>query len=236
MGLDSVELLMEVEYTFDIVISDPEAEKISTVGELYDCVWDKIKNKQCDKCFSAMFFYKLRRLIFSKYDFAKKDFKPETNLNELIPKSKRKSLWNDIKKEFEYKIPKLELPILLGTIFFYTGIIVIIGTLLIAINQINYFENTNVWYFKYLMPIFGVIFLLFLNLITRPLKIYFGQNSVRGFIEKVMALNYKHNLLNVGTNRKEMERVINLTIQEKIGVDLAEIKPEANFRNDLGVD
>ena len=38
MGLDSVELIMEVEKHFSISIPDPEAEKAYTVGRLVDCV------------------------------------------------------------------------------------------------------------------------------------------------------------------------------------------------------
>lgn len=38
MGLDSVELIMDVEKHFSISISDPEAEKVYTVGQLVDCV------------------------------------------------------------------------------------------------------------------------------------------------------------------------------------------------------
>jgi acyl carrier protein len=38
MGLDSVELVMEVEKHFSISIPDPEAEKAYTVGRLVDCV------------------------------------------------------------------------------------------------------------------------------------------------------------------------------------------------------
>ena len=44
MGLDTVELLMTVEAEFEIEISDQEAEKIITVGQLYDCVMDKLKH------------------------------------------------------------------------------------------------------------------------------------------------------------------------------------------------
>lgn len=39
MGLDTVELIVKVEKTFSISISNKEAEKISTVGDLYNCVW-----------------------------------------------------------------------------------------------------------------------------------------------------------------------------------------------------
>lgn len=38
MGLDSVELIMDVEKHFSISIPDPEAEKAHTVGKLVDCV------------------------------------------------------------------------------------------------------------------------------------------------------------------------------------------------------
>ena len=38
MGLDSVELIMDVEKHFSISISDPEAEKVYTVGQFVDCV------------------------------------------------------------------------------------------------------------------------------------------------------------------------------------------------------
>ena len=38
MGLDSVELIMEVEKHFSISIPDPEAEKAYSVGKLVDCV------------------------------------------------------------------------------------------------------------------------------------------------------------------------------------------------------
>lgn len=43
MGLDTVELLMDVEETFDIEISDKEASEIETVGEFYDVVLTKLE-------------------------------------------------------------------------------------------------------------------------------------------------------------------------------------------------
>lgn len=38
MGLDTVELIMEIERTFDINIANAEAEKLDTVGDIYKCV------------------------------------------------------------------------------------------------------------------------------------------------------------------------------------------------------
>src|SRR5687768_5148760 len=48
MGLDSVELIMEVEKHFSTSIPDPEAEKAYTVGKLVDCVAKILHVKKYD--------------------------------------------------------------------------------------------------------------------------------------------------------------------------------------------
>ena len=45
MGLDTVELIMTVEDLFEIEIPDNHAENISTVQQLADYVFEKIKTK-----------------------------------------------------------------------------------------------------------------------------------------------------------------------------------------------
>jgi len=44
MGLDSVELVLDIEETFEIVLSDEEAEKALTPGILTDIVFSKVNN------------------------------------------------------------------------------------------------------------------------------------------------------------------------------------------------
>ena len=39
MGLDSIEIVMKVEKTFDIKIPDREAEQIVTVADFHNAVW-----------------------------------------------------------------------------------------------------------------------------------------------------------------------------------------------------
>lgn len=48
LGLDSldiVELITELEKEFDIHISDDDFENLETIGDIYDFVFEKIKNK-----------------------------------------------------------------------------------------------------------------------------------------------------------------------------------------------
>lgn len=44
-SLDLVELVMELEDSYGIRISDEQAEKITTVGQAVDFVWDRLKER-----------------------------------------------------------------------------------------------------------------------------------------------------------------------------------------------
>lgn len=54
MGLDTVELIVEIEKSFDISIPDEDAERIATVGQLADYIYKnqkpgyKIEKKEID--------------------------------------------------------------------------------------------------------------------------------------------------------------------------------------------
>jgi len=44
MGLDSVDIIIKVEKSFGIRIPNREAEKICTVGDIHNAVWQKLEN------------------------------------------------------------------------------------------------------------------------------------------------------------------------------------------------
>ncbi|MEO0484163.1 MAG: acyl carrier protein [Planctomycetota bacterium] len=45
MGLDSVELILDLELRFKIKIPDAQAESMRTVGDLANCVWALLNEK-----------------------------------------------------------------------------------------------------------------------------------------------------------------------------------------------
>jgi hypothetical protein len=62
--LDGVELLQDLERIFDVQVSNEEATRMMTVGDLFDLLVRKIPPNNVDqKCTSAMAFYRLRRAI-----------------------------------------------------------------------------------------------------------------------------------------------------------------------------
>ena len=93
MGLDSVELVMAVEEKFGITISDEEACSISTVGDLHQCVVNKLNMADKSSCFSQRAFHLLRRHALSQFGIPRRSFRPDTELDTIVPKAKRREQW-----------------------------------------------------------------------------------------------------------------------------------------------
>lgn len=62
--LDSVEVVIELEKTFEVAISNDESKAIFKVGQLFDLLRDKVPAGDTNrKCASAMAFYRVRRAL-----------------------------------------------------------------------------------------------------------------------------------------------------------------------------
>jgi acyl carrier protein len=90
MGLDGVELVMEVEDEFDIRIADEEAEVIRTVGDLTRTVQRKLgieprlSDGDSDRfCLPAAAFFRLRRAWAGRPEVAGLRLRPSTPLASL---------------------------------------------------------------------------------------------------------------------------------------------------------
>ena len=111
MGLDSVEILVEVEKTLGIEISNAEASKIYTVGDFHESAWKQIQNKRplADKCFLQMTFYKLRQKFIETINIDKSVFRPDQQIEEIFPKENRRLLWRNLQNAIDLQLPDLEL-------------------------------------------------------------------------------------------------------------------------------
>ncbi|GGZ65115.1 phosphopantetheine-binding protein [Mesonia mobilis] len=106
MGLDSVELLMSVENKFGIRIKDSDAEKIYTVQNFVDSVYDKIIINPTEKCLTQIVFYRIRN-AFQNLILTDKKIKPETKLSELLTQSELKESWYQLETEIGLELPEL---------------------------------------------------------------------------------------------------------------------------------
>jgi acyl carrier protein len=90
MGLDAVEVVMEVEDTFDICLEDAEAEKILTPQHLIDLVQAKVARVEPSVCLSQRAFNFLRRYLIEHRALPRARITTKARLSTLIPRAQRK--------------------------------------------------------------------------------------------------------------------------------------------------
>jgi acyl carrier protein len=91
MGLDAVEIVMEVEDAFDICFEDAEAGKIMTPRHLIEVVQAKVATVEPSACLSQRAFNFLRRYLIEHGALPRRRVTPKAKLSGLIPRGQRKS-------------------------------------------------------------------------------------------------------------------------------------------------
>jgi acyl carrier protein len=97
MGLDSVELVIEVEEAFDTPIPDEVAARMRTPGDIFDYLAGSgFKATPIGPCLSQAVFNRVRRAIVAEFDVDRLDVKPGAAIAKTIPQflvsARRKSL------------------------------------------------------------------------------------------------------------------------------------------------
>jgi acyl carrier protein len=233
MGLDAIELIIEIEQKFGINIPDEEAEKITTVGKMYDAVWSHLGEKHTDKCKSQILFYTIRKHFEELFQLPRQECKLDTLTNSIFPEINRRKIYEEFSSVSKLILPELALTKFWGIFLNAIGLITILASLILAIVLV-YFYDLSYWYFLY--PIIGIFITSFISKLLTPKRIIIKQKTVRTFTEEILKLNYSKISKDGAHNRKEVESVINQIIIDKIGVNLDEISLEKSFTDDLGVD
>ncbi len=116
MGLDLIELVMDVEDAFGIEIPDADATSLTTVGALILYVQSKTKSYSAGPCATSVAFHSIRRFLLGRLPLQRRDVRPEAKLETLIPESVRRDLWRELRQAYNRRPPRLGRP-------WWTGII-----------------------------------------------------------------------------------------------------------------
>ncbi len=114
MGLDLVELTMEVAETFGIAIPDADAAGILTVGELHRYVVEKLRAGEAtltmSGCPSRAAFYRLRRALVEGLGADRRGIRPETPMGSLVAPRGRRASWDRLEQALGVRLPRLVRP------------------------------------------------------------------------------------------------------------------------------
>jgi acyl carrier protein len=109
MSLDTVELVMEMEETFGIVIEDLDAEKIGTVGQAYRYILGRVELRTVAPCPSAALFYRLRRDLMGLLGADRLAIRPLSRIDDFLPVVNRRAAWTGLGNGLGVGLPRLVL-------------------------------------------------------------------------------------------------------------------------------
>jgi hypothetical protein len=113
MGLDTVELVMEMEDRFGISIPDEDASRMVTVGDTLDYIVRKLQHRLPggeDRCPSQRAFYRLRRDLVAAYGVPPRSVRPGSRIGALIPVGPARGTWTAFAQRLRLPLESTRLP------------------------------------------------------------------------------------------------------------------------------
>ena len=231
MGLDTVELVMDVEESFAITITDANAQDIITVGDLYEAVMSQTKLAPAGTCLSAATFYDVKRAL-RKLGIAER-FGPSTRLDDILPRSDRRLFWLNLTNSLQLKLPRLERSNFVSSV--NLAVTLLPSTALACLAAVN--NDGSIETFVIAFVFLAIVLAVLTSMATQPLAIHFSSDveTFRGFSERVLALNATEQKSKHGPmGPNDVWVVLRDLIVDQLGCDRSEVVPEAQFVRDLG--
>ena len=94
-------LVMAVEEKFGLTIPDAEAEKIRTMGQLYDYVLARVARGQAQVCVTSAAFYRLRRALGEVCGVPRERVRPRARVEDLVPLPDRPRAWQELRARLD---------------------------------------------------------------------------------------------------------------------------------------
>jgi acyl carrier protein len=122
MGLDTIELILDVEQTFGVSIPDEDAQRMCTVGDIYQFLMDHCPladDAGHQVCLTAAAFYHTRRGLCDVAEADRRKVRPGTQIAELLPTRTRREGWRRLAEALAVPLPDLRRPVWLSRLLFY---------------------------------------------------------------------------------------------------------------------
>ena len=234
MGLDGVELVMAVEETFGISISDADAGSLVTPGMLIDCVAGKLKLADQAVCQSQRAFYLLRRAFMAEFGLMRQQVTLDTPLCTVFPLGDIVAVWIRIKEKVQARSwPSLSRPTWMQAglwCLFWLGLAGgAAGWFLVTWSGLAWMVTWPVA--SIIGVVVGTLLYAFAWRLTRSFQVCLPSRLCR-VRDLVM---YAESSERVEWSREGIARRMKVIIIEQLGIKEAQYREDAHFIKDLGM-
>lgn len=228
MGLDGVELVMEVEEHFGVSITDEEAGDIRTVGDLLNLLEGRVAKREASACLTLPWFLKLRGLVREAASDRTLRFRTGDTLVQVLSGRQRRRLWKGLSQLLRTTPTPLRRP---------QGLRVAFGLLALTwlvVGFVGFTQGSGPSLVTHLA--LGAA-LIAVYLATEPLRSYppEGYKTFGEITRRLVGLE----AATIGFPAQDPSLLLeelSLIISEQLGVERDEVVPEARFVEDLNLE
>lgn len=134
MGLDAVEMVMEVEISFGVAILDAEAVKCETPADIISLVLEKLQPREEPGCISQRGFYLLRRELMRSFTIERASVTLDLKIRSLDSERSDRAIWESLKAATEAR----SWPSLVRPRWLVVGLWLMTGGVLLALYQVTH--------------------------------------------------------------------------------------------------
>lgn len=247
MGLDLVEIKMQIEDRFEITLEEEdwftaEGRVIETAGDLYVTILRKLivwRSARQDIRLNFEIWEEIRDKLSVVTERPHESIRLWDSLQNLFPTSNRRERWQRLREMSDYRLPELE----------YPKWVPILGLLLaLGMGILDLFHIWQIPGARWLWPLICLIgiwmmvetYTKFLSICAR-FRTRFPDRlqSVKDLCRHVIDKNYRNMQVQYTPPTSEFcrdvwDQMVEV-FQEALGVDREEIKPESRLIADLGM-
>lgn len=235
MGLDMVEMVMEIEDEFSVRVPDARLAEIRTVGDLCSLVASLLQQDGRPICRNVPAFCTIRR-GFQELGLQREQIRTTTPLNSLLQMDSRREFWARLSAATGYQLPELERPPGLVWALVVLPVLALAGTLLECLTWPQA-HGLVVGLFVILMglPLYAILSAR----LTAPLATCFPHQcaTVAGLVREVL----RRNDVPLAEEPPHPPAAsvfprIRRIVSETLNIPQAEIFEDSRFLEDLRVD
>jgi acyl carrier protein len=247
MGLDTVELVLEVEDEFDISIYDDDFQSFATVGDLTDYVVDRLAaagrldplSGEITPCSSPRHFTRLRRSVMGLYHTPRAAVRVRTRLEDVVPCDDRSVQWKRLGESLGLQLPGLCRPKWLSHVLGWASF-ALIGAILctwLVLAKLGAAPPEPLAAAALTSLCAGIAAIVMAYRLTRPLAVHVPDFlTVGGLVLQLERAERRRLAPQTRWSRDQAAHAIRSIVSEQFGVPLEQVTREARFVEDLWAD
>jgi len=240
MGMDGIAIVLRIEETFGINITNEEAAELTTPRKLTDFVMTQVEKSDQAICLSQQAFHRLRRAFTEELCLPRSAFRPSARIEEFFPLQHRRRDWQAV----ESSIALASWPALLPPKWVRSARdgITVIGILsgfllfLLFVGIVDpLWKRIALALFTLLaVPYFAIKVAEAMTYLAHPLRCEFPVITVADLVRYLVAMNPSAFRPGDGWTRESVAAAIRRILIEEAGVE--EFNEDDDFVRDLGID